>query len=183
MSNRRIDSLLSPPPDDSSKATPLDVPDGEHPAATDVPVSETVEAAYQRLYPRLVRLAYLLVDTTEQAEEAVQDAFAKAFPKWTRIVDPDAYIRTAVVNTCRRVQRRRLLVRRTPPLSPGDAVLGADHIADVVVGLPMSLRQVVVLRYYLQFSDAEIAETLKMPLGTVKSTLHRARALLREELS
>ena len=53
---------------------------------------EGIEAAYQRLYPQLVRLAFLLVDTTEHAEEAVQDAFAKAYPKWSRIENPDAYM-------------------------------------------------------------------------------------------
>lgn len=152
-------------------------------ATVDVAVSEHIEVAYQRLYPRLVRLAFLLVDTVEHAEEAVQDAFAKAYPKWSRIENPDAYMRMAVVNNCRRVQRRRRLVRRTPNPRVDDAVLGADHVGDVVRGLPVTLRQVVVLRYYLQLSDQEIADTLDMPVGTVKSTLHRARAQMREELS
>ncbi|MCU1396646.1 MAG: sigE 15 [Ilumatobacteraceae bacterium] len=144
---------------------------------------ETVEAAYLRLYPRLVRLAVLLVDTTEHAEEAVQDAFARAYPKWRFVKDPDAYMRVAVVNNCRRVQRRRSLLRRLVPQPQDDAALGADYVADVVRGLPLALRQVVVLRYYMQLSDAEIAQTLGIPPGTVKSTLHRARARLREELT
>jgi RNA polymerase sigma-70 factor (sigma-E family) len=152
-------------------------------ATGEVAVLEHIEAAYQRLYPRLVRLAFLLVDTVEHAEEAVQDAFAKAYPKWDRIENPDAYMRTAVVNTCRRVQRRRMLVRQTPSACVDHEVLAVDHVGDVVRGLPMRLRQVVVLRYYLQLSDKEIADTLDMPIGTVKSTLHRARAHLREELS
>jgi RNA polymerase sigma factor (sigma-70 family) len=92
-------------------------------------------------------------------------------------------MRMAVVNTCRRVQRRRSLARRTPTPPVNDAVLGADDVADVVCRLPLNLRQVVVLRYYLQLSDPEIADTLGMPIGTVKSTLHRARAQMREELS
>ena len=146
-------------------------------------VREGVEAAYQRLYPQLVRLAFLLVDTNEHAEEAVQDAFAKAYSKWGRVENADSYMRMAVVNTCRRVQRRRMLARRTPNPAVGDAVLGADHVWDVVRRLPLNLRQVVVLRYYLQLSDPEIADTLGMPIGTVKSTLHRARAQMRGELS
>ncbi len=178
-----IDPLLTSSSDDSVDADLPEVSVADDLITTDVRVTENIEAAYQRLYPRLVRLAFLLVDTNEHAEEAVQDAFAKAYPKWGRVENPDAYMRMAVVNTCRRVQRRRLLVRRTPDQHHDDAVLGADHIADVVRGLPMSLRQVVVLRYYLQLSDTEIAETLKMAPGTVKSTLHRARARLREELS
>ncbi len=148
-----------------------------------VVVVESFEVAYQRLYPQLVRLAYLLVDTVEHAEEAVQEAFAKAYPRWGRIERPDTYMRTAVVNTCRRVQRRRALVRRTPPPRVDDATLGADHIDDLVRRLPQRLRHVVVLRYYLQLSEPEIADTLGLALGTVKSTLHRARAQMREELS
>ncbi|MEN9506505.1 MAG: hypothetical protein RI958_2431 [Actinomycetota bacterium] len=148
-----------------------------------VVVSEDVESAYRRLYPQLVRLAFFLVDTPEHAEEAVQDAFAKAYAKWGRIQNPDAYMRIAVVHTCRSVQRRRLLMRRTPAPRVDDAVLGVDHVADVVRRLPLKLRQVVVLRYYLQLTDPEIAHTLGMALGTVKSTLHRARAQMREELS
>ena len=95
-------------------------------------VREDVEAAYQRLYPQLVRLAFLLVDTNEHAEEAGQDAFAKAYSKWGRVEHADSYMRMAVVNTCRRVQRRRMLARRTPTPAVGDAVLGADHVGDVV---------------------------------------------------
>src|SRR4051812_27614368 len=69
---------------------------------------------YRRMYPSLVRTAYLLVDTREQAEEVVQEAFAKAFPKWHRLEAPEAYVRTCVVNGCRRIHRRRRLVQRTP---------------------------------------------------------------------
>jgi RNA polymerase sigma-70 factor (sigma-E family) len=138
-------------------------------------------AVYRRLYPSLVRTAYLLVDTREQAEEVVQEAFAKAFPRWDRLRVPEAYVRTCVVNGCRRVQRRRGLARRlvVPPL---DEVRGEhDHIADAVRRLPSPQREAVVLRYYLQATDAEIAATLKVALGTVKSSLHRARAALREQ--
>lgn len=150
----------------------------------DVVVREDIESAYRRLYPQLVRLAFFLVDTVEHAEEAVQDSFAKAYPKWGRIEDADAYMHMTVIHTCRNVQRRRGLMHRTrPALSFEEAALGADHVADVVRRLPRKLRQVVVLRYYLQLSEPEIARTLGMALGIVKSTLHRARAQLKEELS
>ncbi len=152
-------------------------------ATTSIGLEEPIEVAYQRLYPRLVRLAFLLLDTREQAEEAVQDAFAKAYPRWARVENAEAYMRIAVVNNCRVVQRRRAIVRRFVPVRHEDASMNADHVADVVRALPTRLRQVVVLRYYLQLSDAEIAETLHMPAGTVKSTLHRARTHLREVLT
>lgn len=144
---------------------------------------DDLAAVYRRLYPSLVRTAYLLVDTREQAEEVVQEAFAKAFPKWDRLRVPEAYVRTCVVNGCRRVQRRRGLARRlvVPPL---DDVGGEhDHIADAVRRLPSPQREVVVLRYYLQATDAEIAATLKLAIGTVKSSLHRARAALRDQFA
>lgn len=141
-------------------------------------------AVYRRLYPSLVRTAYLLVDTREQAEEVVQEAFAKAFPKWERLLVPEAYLRTCVVNGCRRVQRRRGLMRRTPLFAADESARSEhDHVADVVRALPSPMREAVVLRYYLQATDQEIADTLKIALGTVKSTLHRARARLKEELS
>lgn len=144
---------------------------------------DDLAAVYRRLYPSLVRTAYLLVDTREQAEEVVQDAFAKAFPRWDRLRVPEAYVRTCVVNGCRKVQRRRGLARRlvVPPI---DEVRGEhDHVADAVRRLPSPQREVVVLRYYLQATDAEIATTLRMPVGTVKSALHRARSTLREQFT
>ncbi len=197
VSKMPIDPLLARPPGGSNEPGEVsnsfdthadlnegvDIPDIFMEAAEDVVVREDVESAYRRLYPQLVRLAFLLVDTAEHAEEAVQDAFAKAYPKWSRIENPDTYMRIAVVHTCRSVQRRRGLMRRTPAPRVDDAVLGADHVADVVRRLPLKLRQVVVLRYYLQLSDPEIARTLGMALGTVKSTLHRARTQMKEELS
>ena len=165
--------------------TPLDpmIAVGPVTATVRVTVRDDIEPAYRRMYPSLVRLAYLLVDTQELAEEAVQEAFAKAFSKWSRIDNTDAYMRTCVVNACRRVQRRRRLVRRTPEPMIEHGTLAADDIADVVRALRSPMREVVVLRYYLQLSDAEIAETMEMAIGTVKSTLHRARAQLKKEFS
>ena len=151
--------------------------------ASEVVVRDGIEQAYRRLYPSLVRLAYVLVDTPELAEEAVQEAFTRAFGKWSRIDNVDAYMRTCVVNACRKVQRRRMLVRRTPQASVEHGALDADHVADVVRSLRPPMREAVVLRYYLQLSDVEIADTLGMAVGTVKSTLHRARAQMKKELS
>ncbi len=145
--------------------------------------AETLEQAYRRLYPSLVRLAYVLVDTSDHAEEAVQEAFAKAYPKWDSIENHDAYMRTCVLNACRRVQRRRRLGRRAPELRTDDVTLAADHVADVIRALRSPMREMVVLRYYLQMSEPEIADALGMAVGTVKSTLHRARAQMKKELS
>jgi RNA polymerase sigma factor (sigma-70 family) len=181
-----LDDLEGPP--DRSEPLP-DEPVVEPAGITvsdDVRVVETIEVVYSRLYTPLARLAYLLVDTRELAEEAVQEAFAKAYPRWRRIEQPEAYLRTSVVNACRKVQRRRELVRRTPLVAVADAPAAgdlADHVADVVRALPPTMREAVVLRYYLQLTDAEIARTLDIAVGTVKSTLNRARHQLRRQLS
>ena len=149
-------------------------------------VVQPVDIAYRRLYPSLVRLAILLVDTREHAEEIVQDAFSRAYPKWHRITNHDAYLRSTVINLCRKAHRRRAVARRAPqypvPHAPGADEL-ADHVVDSVRALTSPMREIVVMRYYLQASDAEIAATLRLPEGTVKSTLHRARSILRKELS
>lgn len=150
------------------------------------PTADDLDTVYRRAYPILVRVAYLLVDTREQAEEVVQDAFAAAFPRWDRLEQPEAYLRTSVVNGCRRVHRRRRLAsvwRAEPAALDGLADDPLDHVADLVRRLPSPQREAIVLRYYLQATDPEIAAALGIALGTVKSTLHRARARLREELT
>lgn len=162
----------------------MDVGGADPPVEVVVRVDDQLAQVYREQYPSLVRTAYLLVDTREQAEEVVQEAFAAAFPKWDRLRVPEAYLRTSVINGCRHVQRRRGLIRRTPTYTPDDTtVTEHDHVADVVRALPSPQREAVVMRYYLQATDQEIADTLKIALGTVKSTLHRARARLKEELS
>ncbi len=87
-----------------------------------------------------------------------------------------------MLNGCRKVLRWRRLMRRQPPLAVESGELVYNHVLDVVRRLPSRQRNAITLRYELQLGDAEIAETLGMPLGTVKSTLHRALARLRSEV-
>jgi RNA polymerase sigma-70 factor (sigma-E family) len=143
----------------------------------------TFEELYAQQYRPMVRLAHTLVDTQQRAEDVVQDAFAAMYERYDRLERPEAYLRVSVLNGCRRVLRRRML-RRVQPIPPGrDGELGFNHVVDAIRRLPHRQRSMVVLRYDLQLSDAEIAETLEVPLGTVKSTLHRALGALRKELS
>ena len=131
----------------------------------------------------MVRLAFTLVDTRQHAEEVVQDSFAAVYERYDRLDNPEAYLRVTVLNGCRRVLRRRML-RRTQPVPPGhDGELGFNHVVDAIRRLPHKQRSMVVLRYDLQLTDAEIARTLGVPLGTVKSTLSRALATLRKEIT
>lgn len=143
----------------------------------------TFEELYAQQYRPMVRLAFALVDTPGQAEEVVQDAFAAVYERYDRLDHPTAYLRTTVLNGCRRVLRRRVLSRRHPTPPGEDGALGYNHVVDAIRRLPNKQRSMVVLRYDLQLTDAEIADTLGIPVGTVKSSLHRALASLRKELS
>lgn len=140
------------------------------------------EVVYHREFRAMVRMATALVDSPEQAEEVVQDAFAALYLKYRLVNEPVAYVRVSVLNGCRKVLRRRRLVRRQPLVAAEPGELGYNHVLDAVRRLPTRQRNAITLRYELQLSDAEIAETLGMPLGTVKSTLHRALARLRSEV-
>ncbi|MGZ4770599.1 MAG: sigma-70 family RNA polymerase sigma factor, partial [Ilumatobacteraceae bacterium] len=138
---------------------------------------------YQREFVGLVRLAMVLVDNQEQAEEVVQDAFAGLYLRYRVVASPLAYVRASVLNGSRKVLRRRLLVRRQPSQTIDEGELVYNHVIDAVRRLPARQRNAVVLRYELQLTDVEIADTLNMPIGTVKSTLHRALARLRLEVT
>ena len=145
----------------------------------------TPAAVYEAQYVPMVRLAYLLAGSREQAEDAVQDVFAKMIRRWDRIDDPTVYLKWSVVNACRDTGRRRAVQKRflsrwrpEPAVPPPD-----DPLADAVRRLPPRQRAVVVLRYYLSMTGPEIAELMKCPLGTVKSLNYRALAGLKQELA
>ena len=149
----------------------------------EVSVREPFDMLYHREFNGLVRLAMVLVDNQEQAEEVVQDAFAGLYLKYQQVSTPLAYVRASVLNGSRKVVRRRMLVRRSPTPASEDTELVYNHVIDAIRRLPARQRAAVVLRYELQLTDSEIAETLTMPIGTVKSTLHRALARLRQEVT
>ena len=148
----------------------------------EVEFRDPFDVVYHREFRSMVRMATALVDSPEQAEEVVQDAFAALYLKYRLVNEPVAYVRVSVLNGCRKVLRRRKIMRRQPPLSAESGELGYNHVLDAVRRLPTRQRNAITLRYELQLSDAEIADTLGMPLGTVKSTLHRALARLRSEV-
>lgn len=141
----------------------------------------------------LVRLAVLLVDDLGTAEDVVQDVFAGLLDG-KRLREPDAalgYLRTGVVNRSRSALRRRKTVRAyTPPGEvprdgPDDlALLGEEHreVLAALQALPARQREVLVLRYWSDLSEADIAETLGIARGTVKSAASRALATLERAL-
>jgi RNA polymerase sigma-70 factor (sigma-E family) len=155
---------------------------------------ERLRQLYELHYVDLVRLACLLLDRTEAAEEVVQDAFVKLYGALDRIEDRDAtpaYLRSMVMNGARSTLRRRQVVRKHPPVPepPGEpadvgAVLHEDQreVIEALRTLPTRQRECLVLRYYGGCSEAEIAETLGIARGTVKSSISRAMATMSERL-
>ena len=138
---------------------------------------------YRERYASMVRLAYLMVGSTPVAEELVQDAFARMHRHWDRTDHPRAYLRTAVLNACRSHLRRGALERsylKRTAHEPEPAAAGGDELFDALAKLPSRQRAALVLRFYEDLSEADIAVALGCRPGTVKSLLHRGLAELRK---
>ena len=148
---------------------------------------EGFDEFFRRHWLAMVRLAGLLVDDIASAEDVAQDAFVayQRRRETLRSADADvAYLRTCVVNGARSVLRRRAVSRRYAasrtdigPDSPDPATVAAADSSEVMAAvrrLPRRQREVVVLRYWLDLSHAEVARLLGVSTGTVKSTASRA---------
>ncbi|WP_019856252.1 SigE family RNA polymerase sigma factor [Actinopolyspora mortivallis] len=154
----------------------------------------TLEDLYRQQRMRMVRLAILLVDDPATAEDVVQEAFTGLYRNWTQLRDARAavgYLRTAVVNGSRSVLRRRRTAREYQPPHQPDArsaeslaMLSTEHqaIVKALGHLPRRQREVLVLRYYGNLSEGEIAEATGVSKGTVKSTASRALEALQKHL-
>jgi RNA polymerase sigma factor (sigma-70 family) len=138
---------------------------------------------YRARYLPLVRLAFLLTGSNDQAEEIVQEAFIRIRTR-TDVADLGSYVRAVVVNRCRDHHRHVGVERRVAlRLARDEAVFDAvDELKDALAALPTRQRAVIVLRYYEGLSELEIAELLGCRPGTVKSLAHRGLAALREVL-
>jgi RNA polymerase sigma factor (sigma-70 family) len=128
----------------------------------------------------MVRLAYLMLGSEALAEEVVHDGFVAVLERWDRLDNPGGYLRRCVVNGCIAQQRRAK--RWAPPPVETSAELATDHMLDAVRKLPPKRRAMVVLRFYQDMTQDEIASTLGVPVGTVKSGLHHAMTELKEAL-
>lgn len=150
---------------------------------------EGVERLFRDYRLSMVRLAILLVDDRESAEDVVQEAFAGLHRRWGSL-SSDAvavgYLRTSVVNGARSMLRRRRTARNYTP-HPLDwtteeaadaSVLLADEHREVLAALhklPARQREVIVLRYWSELTETQIAETLGISVGSVKSAASRGR--------
>lgn len=165
----------------------------------DPPVAPTVavdiDALYHAHWRYLVRLAVLLVDDVHSAEDVVQDAFVALHRRSGSLRDPEAalgYLRAAVVNRSRSVLRRRQVARKHLKVAEPEAGASADQ--DVLIrdehraalaavrALPRHQREVLILRYWSGLSEREIAQTLGIAQGSVKSAASRGIATLQRVL-
>lgn len=158
---------------------------------------EAVTRLYAVHYRSLVRMSALLLRDTGAAEEVVQDAFVAMHGRWRRMRDTDkalAYLRQSVVNGSRSALRhrgvaQRYLPRLALPATTASAEQGAldrlehDAVIAALDRLPTRQREALVLRYYGDLSEAEIAEATGISRGTVKSTASRALDALQRVLA
>jgi RNA polymerase sigma-70 factor (sigma-E family) len=162
---------------------------GEDPRAWDADTAVTV--LYAAHWRRLVGLALLLLKDGASAEEVVQDAFVALHRRWGRLDDQAgavAYLRQSVVNGARDVLRHREVEDRRRPLPDPEpegpeerAVRSAEHrtVLAALDALPTRQREVLVLRYHGDLSEQDIAESLGISRGAVKTHAHRGLAALR----
>jgi RNA polymerase sigma-70 factor (sigma-E family) len=155
--------------------------------------SAALPALYDQHFRSLVKLASIYVDTRESAEEVVQDAFVKLLSGNYRIEAgrEASYLRMMVLNGARSTLRKRRVRRLHTPDAPGLVAAAEesgvasserDRILNAVRKLSEKQASVIILRYYLDLSEAEIAETLGMARGSVKSHAHRGLAKLESML-
>ncbi len=148
-----------------------------------------LETLYSERLDHLVGLADWLIGDRAIAEEVVQDTFIRLVadpPNLRNRAALDAYVRTSVLNRCRSRARRLSLERRysrslSEPIAE-DRYLD-NQVRQAVLSLPMRQRQCVVLRFYDDLTVAQIAKTLRLRPGTVKSHLHRGLQTLGEQLN
>ncbi|MBX6768861.1 MAG: SigE family RNA polymerase sigma factor [Actinomadura rubrobrunea] len=155
---------------------------------------QAVTALYSANYRSLVRLAAMLVRDAGTAEEVVQDAFVAMHDGWRRLRDPDkalSYLRQSVVNRSRSVLRHRAVVEKYAPKGLPDAPsaeagaigeLERSAVIEALHRLPARQREALVLRYYADLSEAEIADAMGISRGAVKSHTARGMAALRNFL-
>jgi RNA polymerase sigma-70 factor (sigma-E family) len=145
--------------------------------------------------PALQRFSYLVTGSAADAPDLVQEALARAYPRWEQIAETghaEAYVRRSIVNASVsgwRRTRRLVAVEDVEALArehlpdPADALDDADHAWALCLSLPPAQRAAVVLRFYEDLSYAQIAVVLSCPEATARSHVHRALARLRERLT
>jgi len=167
--------------------------------ATDASAEQDLAEIFRRHHAALVRLAVLLLRDLPAAEDVIQDVFARVQAKPGPRFEPGRelpYLRACVINGCRSVHRRNVVRHRVAAawkLADSDLtqqsaeaeVIRAEERREVLAALaalPVRRREVLILRYYLGLSEAEIAATLGISQGTVKSSAARGIAAIARQI-
>jgi RNA polymerase sigma factor (sigma-70 family) len=129
-----------------------------------------------------VRVAYLITGDRDVAEELVQEAFLACAPRWSDLDHPRAYLRTAVVNRSRSWLRRLQLQREREQPTEAVEQMEPDELWDALGRLDERRRAAIVLRFYHDLPDVEIAEALDCRPATVRTLVHRGLQDLRREV-
>ena len=164
------------------------------PMPLDVEAYQAVTSLFAEHYRTLVGLAAFLVRDTATAEEVVQDSFVAMHCGWSRLRDSDKalpYLRRSVVNRSRSVLRHRMVIDKNAPKPPPDmpsaeqgAITQMERSAVVAAlrALPLRQREALVLRYYADLSEGQIAAAMGITTGAVKSHTARGMSALRSAL-
>ena len=160
------------------------------PETGDVTVDLLTET-YRNHYPALLKLAALLLDDTASCEDVVQEAFIRVHSARSRVRDPEktlAYLRQTVVNLSRSTLRRRLIGLRLAPKPMPDMasaeegayeLLEKDALIQALKGIQRRQREVLVLRYFSDLTEAQVANLLGISVGSVKAYGSRGIEALR----
>jgi RNA polymerase sigma-70 factor (sigma-E family) len=135
---------------------------------------------YRSEYATMVRVAWLITGSPAQAEDLVQDAFVRVGRRYDRVRDPAAYLRVAVVNTCRNELRRTRRMSSAPLPERAVADQSMVELLDALTVLDHRQRTAIVLRFVDDRSDDDIASILGVRTATVRSLVFRGLAQLRE---
>jgi RNA polymerase sigma-70 factor (sigma-E family) len=179
----------------ASRAGTVDLPE---PAAFRLDAGAGAGAAVTALYQAsalsLIRLAYIMLGDLQSAEDVVQEAFCGLYRRWDRLQDHSGalyYVRASVLNGCRSALRRRAVRRRVlahqPAADSAEAVVLSGEEREEVIRalgrLPHRQREVLVLRFYSELSDEEIARVMGIRQSTVRSAAYRALETLGRALA
>ncbi len=152
---------------------------------TETNPTKSFEDVYRAQRASLIRLAYLIVQSQQVAEDLVQDGFVRLHQNFDTVDNPAGFLHTAIVRLCltwlkRRDVERDSIARAAEPATSTSPEI--DEMWDALAGLDPDRRTVLVLRYYADLSHAQIAEIVGCPVATVRTRTHRALADLRTEI-
>jgi RNA polymerase sigma-70 factor (sigma-E family) len=180
--------------DDVGTGTVVDLTEPVRPELdADAGAEAAVTALYQANSLSLIRLAYLMLGDLPGAEDVVQEAFCGLYRRWDRLKDASSalyYVRASVLNGCRSALRRRAVRRRgladQPSAVSAEAVVLSgeerEEVTRAVGRLPHRQREVLVLRFYSDLTDEQIARVMGIRQSTVRSAAHRALEALGQAL-